>query len=206
MILLISQYLHPGNYRSFKVIQGNAIALAHSDEPYMQKYGKIMKLHSTNYNMSRRCRSSKPIPTPLTGEATKPTRNAKKKGKEKEAGRECFDGKAENQSSTTTSARGGEAKLYHRKREDKKSHSSVPQSEEPKYPDRLRIQAGGYRQDETEKNTEYRQNCATIEWLDYPDHNPALSGGGVVRTNFAGTTPNSIQRLRKRVLCRNRAA
>ena len=47
------------------------------------------------------------------------------------AGRECVDGKAKNQSSTTNSAMGDEAKLYHRKREDKESHSSVPQSEQP---------------------------------------------------------------------------
>ena len=31
--------------------------------------------------MSRRCSSTKPTPTPLNGEAAKPTRNAIKKGK-----------------------------------------------------------------------------------------------------------------------------
>ena len=34
--------MHPGDYRRFKVIQGT-ITLAHSDEPYTQKYGKFMK-------------------------------------------------------------------------------------------------------------------------------------------------------------------
>ena len=41
VIPIRSQYLCPGNYRPFKVIQGNTVTLAHSDEPYMQKYGKI---------------------------------------------------------------------------------------------------------------------------------------------------------------------
>ena len=35
--------------------------------------------------MCRRCGSSKPTPTPLNGETTKPTRNAKKNGKERES-------------------------------------------------------------------------------------------------------------------------
>ena len=43
--------------------------------------------------------------------------------------RECVDGNAKNRSSATTLARGGEAKLDRRKREHKKSHSPVPQSE-----------------------------------------------------------------------------
>ena len=34
-----------GNYRPFKVIRGNTISLAHSDEPYMQKYGKFVEAH-----------------------------------------------------------------------------------------------------------------------------------------------------------------
>ena len=31
----------PGNYRPFKAFQDDTITLAHSDEPYMQKYGKV---------------------------------------------------------------------------------------------------------------------------------------------------------------------
>ena len=42
------------------------------------------------------------------------------------AGRKRVDGKAQTPSSVTNAARGGEAKLYHRKGE--KSHSLVPQS------------------------------------------------------------------------------
>ena len=75
--------------------------------------------------MSPRCGSSKPTPTPLNGETTKPTRNSKKKRNERRpickgqkktskkttagspgAARECVDGKAENRSSATTLARG----------------------------------------------------------------------------------------------------
>ena len=41
VIPIRSQYLCPSNYRPFKVIQGNTVTLAHSDEPYMQKYGKV---------------------------------------------------------------------------------------------------------------------------------------------------------------------
>ena len=37
----ISIPVPPGNYRPFKVIKGNTVPLAHSDEPYMQKYGTI---------------------------------------------------------------------------------------------------------------------------------------------------------------------
>ena len=43
LIQIRSQSLHPGGYRPFKVIQGNIVKLAHSDEPYMQKYGKLME-------------------------------------------------------------------------------------------------------------------------------------------------------------------
>ena len=35
------KYLCPGNYRPFKDSQGNTVTLAHSDEPYMQKYGNF---------------------------------------------------------------------------------------------------------------------------------------------------------------------
>ena len=35
------KYLCPGNYRPFKDSQGNTVTLAYSDEPYMQKFGKI---------------------------------------------------------------------------------------------------------------------------------------------------------------------
>ena len=41
VIRIRSQYLCPGNYRSFRVIQGDTITLAHSDEPYMHKYNKF---------------------------------------------------------------------------------------------------------------------------------------------------------------------
>ena len=84
--------------------------------------------------------SSKPTPTPLNGEDTKPTRNAKRKGNGMKAypkrrknvnenhrhvawkgeggmGQKRVDGKAKTQSSATTAAKGGEAKLYHRKGE-----------------------------------------------------------------------------------------
>ena len=37
-----SRYLRPGDYRPFKIIRGNSITLAHSDEPYRQKYGKFV--------------------------------------------------------------------------------------------------------------------------------------------------------------------
>ena len=43
VIQLRSHYLHPGSYRPFKIIQGNTIALAHSDGPYMQKYEKFIE-------------------------------------------------------------------------------------------------------------------------------------------------------------------
>ena len=42
VIQIRSQDLHPDGCRPFKFIQGNNITLAHCDEPYMQKYGKIM--------------------------------------------------------------------------------------------------------------------------------------------------------------------
>ena len=38
-----SKYLNPGNYRDFRLIQDSIITLAHSDEPYMQKYGIFME-------------------------------------------------------------------------------------------------------------------------------------------------------------------
>ena len=38
-----SRYLHPHNDRPVKVIQGNTITLAQSDELHMQKYGKFME-------------------------------------------------------------------------------------------------------------------------------------------------------------------
>ena len=44
--------------------------------------GKFKEPDSTNSNISRRCGSSKPTPTPLNGETRKPTRNAKKKKRE----------------------------------------------------------------------------------------------------------------------------
>ena len=42
-IQMCSQYLHSGDYRPFKVVQGNIITLAHSDEPYMQKCGRFVE-------------------------------------------------------------------------------------------------------------------------------------------------------------------
>ena len=38
-----SQYLNPGNYRAFSLFQGSIITPAHSDESYMQNYGKFME-------------------------------------------------------------------------------------------------------------------------------------------------------------------
>ena len=38
-----SQHLYPDDYRPSKVIQGNTITLAHSDEPYMQRNKKFME-------------------------------------------------------------------------------------------------------------------------------------------------------------------
>ena len=38
-----SQYLHPADYRPFKVIQGDTMPLAYSDEWYMQMRGKFME-------------------------------------------------------------------------------------------------------------------------------------------------------------------
>ena len=40
---ICSQHLPSGVYRPFKVIQGNTITLAHSDQTNMQKYGKLME-------------------------------------------------------------------------------------------------------------------------------------------------------------------
>ena len=57
------------------------------------------------------------------------------------AGRKRVDGKAKTQSSATTAARGGEAKLYHRKGE--KSQSPVPQSAWKNYPERPPPRGGG---------------------------------------------------------------
>ena len=119
------QYLHPGGDRPFKVVQGNSKTLAHSDESYMPKYmGISWKPESTNLTTTRRCDSSKPTPIPPNGEATKPTRNAKKNGKEIYpkwtgetstkaapchlqcgAGLECVDGNAKTRNSAATSAR-----------------------------------------------------------------------------------------------------
>ena len=39
-----SQYLLPGGYRPLEATQGNNITLVHSDEPYMQQYGKLMEI------------------------------------------------------------------------------------------------------------------------------------------------------------------
>ena len=38
-----SQYLKPGNYGAFSLIQSSTITLAHSYEQYMKNYGKFME-------------------------------------------------------------------------------------------------------------------------------------------------------------------
>ena len=48
----------------------------------------------------------------------------------------------------------------------------------------------GGRQDEKETNTKNIQSCASIEWSDYPDYGPALSGED---EKNEGTTTNSAQ-------------
>ena len=53
------------------------------------------------------------------------------------------------------------------------------------------------------KNTKTRQSGATIEWPDYPDHSPALSGG-CTHEEIRNTQPGT--RTQKRVLGHNRAA
>ena len=80
VIQIRSQNRCPGHYRPFKVIQSNTITLAHSDEPYMRKYGKLMKtrFHELEHESEMRLLN----PTPLNGETTKLTRKAKKKEKE----------------------------------------------------------------------------------------------------------------------------
>ena len=83
--------------------------------------------------------------------------------------------KRENRSSATRLERRGDTKLYAEIRDYKKSHSPVPQSEEPKYPDRPRFREGGGRRNKTENITKNRLCCATNEWPEYPDHSPALS-------------------------------
>ena len=116
--------------------------------------------------MSPRRGPPKPTPAPLNGEATKPTRNAKKKRKERRsihkgqekrqgkpppyhlkggAGRECVDEKAK---------RGGARPRHHRKRKNKESHSPVPQSALQKYPDRPRLRAGGIGRTKKERTRE----------------------------------------------------
>lgn len=40
--IISSQYLHLGKYRHFQVFLDNNITPAHSDEPYMQTFGKIV--------------------------------------------------------------------------------------------------------------------------------------------------------------------
>ena len=51
-----SQYLCPGNCRPVKVIQGNTIMLAHSDDPYMQKCGKYVetRFHEVEHDSKMR--------------------------------------------------------------------------------------------------------------------------------------------------------
>ena len=82
-------------------------------------------------------------------------------------------------------------------------HSPASQSEQPKYPDRPRLRAGGDRLDGKENNTKKRLSCATIGWPDCPDHSLALSGGCRL-DKYARPTPNPAQKLIKRVLCHTR--
>ena len=69
-----------------KVFQANTITLAHSDGPHI--YAEIWenswkpRFHELQHESKMRG-SSTPTPTPLNGEATKPTRNANQKGQEK---------------------------------------------------------------------------------------------------------------------------
>ena len=106
--------------------------------------------------MSRRCGSSKPTRALLNGEASKPTRSAKKKGKERRpirkgqdkrqrkppahhlkggAGRECVDGEAENRMSSPTL-----------------ENVSCATMERPDYPGRPRHADGGCHQDIIRRN------------------------------------------------------
>ena len=87
---------------------------------------------------------------------------------ERGAGQGCVDGKAQNRRNATTLARGGEAKLYHKKRENEKSHSPLP-VRVVEIPRSSATPRGGDRQDEKERNTKNRQSCDIIEWHDYPD-------------------------------------
>ena len=38
-----SQYLNPGNYLPFGLIENGAMTLAHPGDPYLEKYGKFME-------------------------------------------------------------------------------------------------------------------------------------------------------------------
>ena len=132
-------------------------AEAHSDEPYMQ-YGKfvearfheleheskirLLKTHS--YTSERRdCEADKE--RQKNGEKRRPIRKEQEKRERKPppyhlkggAGLEHFDGKAENRSSATTLSRATK-RNYTTEKRNKKSHSPVPQSEQPKYLDRSR--------------------------------------------------------------------
>ena len=82
-IQIRSQGLQPGGYRPFKVIQGNTITLAHFDEPYMQTYGKLMETRFYEHEHESKMQPKRNTPTSLNGEATRPTSNAKKNGREK---------------------------------------------------------------------------------------------------------------------------
>ena len=43
LLRIRSQYLNPGNFRPFGLFQSSTIPLAHSDERYMQNYGRFME-------------------------------------------------------------------------------------------------------------------------------------------------------------------
>ena len=151
----------PGEYRSFRAIQ------AYSDEPYVQKYGKFLetRFHELEHESKMRLLKTHTHTSGRRGYEADKERQEKRERELKKtppyhlkvgAGRECVDGKAGNRSSATTLARGGEAKLYHRLKENKKSHSSpVPQSRVAKIP-RLPPApiGGGERHDEKENNTQ----------------------------------------------------
>ena len=139
--------------------------------------------------MSRRCGSSKPTPTPLNGEARSRQGTPSKKGKkgvpirkgqkhrqtktspyhlERGGGANTCQPKSEKLSCATTAARGGDAKLHHRKgATTKKSHSPVPQSEWQKIPRTPPVPRGGVRQDKKKTNTKKEREglspCLTDE-------------------------------------------
>ena len=96
VIQIRSQYLHPGDYRPFKVIQGNIITLAHSDEPYIyaeitKRYGKFVKtrFHELEHESKMRLLNSHSYTVERRGY------KADKERQEKRAGNEAYICKAQ---------------------------------------------------------------------------------------------------------------